>query len=103
MVLPRGGLLPRGDASLRDPGTYGHATTDWDSPCHARDKGCTALSGYRTPLYDSLGADRYRVDANEKLCNSLKGRCAESLWMRFERPANFAHGPSLLPIPSEYA
>ena len=49
-------------------------------------KGRAVLSGYRSPLYDELFAGWHRVDADEKLCNSSKGRRRESLWMNFETP-----------------
>ena len=56
-------------------------------------KGRAVLSGYRSPLYDELFAGWYRVDADEKLCNSSKGKRRESLWMNFESP--------LLPVPAD--
>ena len=49
-------------------------------------KGRAVLSGYRSPLYDELFAGWHRVDADEKLCNSSKGKRRESLWMNFETP-----------------
>ena len=49
-------------------------------------KGRAMLSGYRSPLYDELFADWHRVDADERLCNSSKGKRRESLWMNFETP-----------------
>ena len=47
-------------------------------------EGRAALSGYRSRLYDELFAGWHRVDADEKLCNSSKGKRQESLWMNFE-------------------
>ena len=49
-------------------------------------KGRAVLSGYCSPLYDELFADWHRVDADEKLCNSSKGKRRESLWTNFETP-----------------
>ena len=73
----------RGDASA-----YGHEMTDNDH-CELAAllhgiQGRAVLSGYRSPLYDDLFAGWHRVDADEKLCNSSKGKRQESLWMNFE-------------------
>ncbi len=47
-------------------------------------KGCAAISGYRSELYDSLYADWDRVDAPEKNCHSVRQPRQESLWMNYE-------------------
>lgn len=77
----------RGDASA-----YEHEMTDRDhrelaSLLHGI-QGRAVLSGYRSPLYDDLFVDWRRVDADEKLCNSSKGKRRESLWMNFEPASN---------------
>ena len=74
-------------SSRGDAAAYGHEMTDKDhcelaSLLH-RIEGRAVLSGYRSPLYDHLFADWHRVDADEKLCNSSKGKRQESLWMNF--------------------
>ena len=84
--------------SRGDSAAYGHEMTDQDhrdlaAAMHAI-KGRAVLSGYRTPLYDSLFADWHRIDADEKQCNSSKGKRVESLWMNFDPPASAAHGDS---------
>ncbi len=74
-------------SSRGDAAAYGHEMTDKDhcelaSLLHGI-QGRAVLSGYRSPLYDHLFADWHRVDADEKLCNSSKGKRQESLWMNF--------------------
>ena len=75
-------------ASRGDAAAYGHEMTDADhcdlAALLRRIKGRAVLSGYRTALYDDLFAGWRRVDADEKLCNSSKGKRRESLWMNFE-------------------
>ena len=86
-------------ASRGDTSAYVHEMTDDDH----RDlaallhdiKGRAVLSGYRSRLYAELFADWYRVDADEKLCNSSKGKRQESLWMNFE--PNTTHSTALTP------
>ena len=82
--------------SRGDVEAYGHEMTDHDHRQLAAllhdIKGRAVLSGYRSPLYDELFATWHRVDADEKLCNSSKGKRTESLWMNFE-PA-LLHGDS---------
>ena len=73
----------RGDAAA-----YRHEMTDADhcdlaALLHGI-KGRAALSGYRSPLYDELFSGWHRVDADERLCNSSKGKRRESLWMNFD-------------------
>ena len=86
-------------ASRGDTSAYVHEMTDDDH----RDvaallrgiKGRAVLSGYRSALYAELFADWCRVDADEKLCNSSKGKRQESLWMNFE--PNTTHSTALTP------
>ena len=70
----------RGDASA-----YGAEMSDAD---HARAlhriKGRAAISGYRTPLYDRLFGDWRRVDADPRLCHSVRQPRQESMWMNYE-------------------
>ena len=72
----------RGDAAA-----YGYEMSDDDhrelAALLRHVKGRAVLSGYRSPLYNELFADWHRVDADEKLCNSSKGKRQESLWMNF--------------------
>ena len=49
-----------------------------------RVKGRAAISGYRTPLYDRLFGDWRRVDADPRLCHSVRQPRQESLWMNYE-------------------
>jgi DNA adenine methylase len=73
--------------SRGDVKAYGNEMTDFDhvNLAHALNsiKGRAVLSGYRSGLYDRLFRDWYRVDADEKICNSSKGLRQESLWMNF--------------------
>ena len=86
-------------ASRGDTSAYVHEMTDDDH----RDlaallhdiKGRAVLPGYRSRLYAELFADWYRVDTDEKLCNSSKGKRQESLWMNFE--PNTTHSTALTP------
>ena len=86
-------------ASRGDTSAYVHEMTDADH----RDlaallhdiKGRAVLSGYRSRLYAELFADWCRVDTDEKLCNSSKGKRRESLWMNFE--PNTTHSTALTP------
>ena len=73
----------RGDASA-----YGAEMSDADHADLARAlhriKGRAAISGYRTPLYDQLFGDWRRVDADPRLCHSVRQPRQESLWMNYE-------------------
>ena len=73
----------RGDASA-----YGAEMSDSDHADLARVlhriKGRAAISGYRTPLYDRLFGDWLRVDADPRLCHSVRQPRQESLWMNYE-------------------
>ena len=74
--------------SRGDRTAYGHEMTDADhrdlAAVLGSIKGRAVLSGYRSALYDELFARWHRVDADEKLCNSSKGKRQECLWMNFE-------------------
>ena len=81
--------------SRGDSAAYGHEMTDHDHRQLAallhHIKGRAVLSGYRSRLYDELFSTWHRVDADEKLCNSSKGKRTESLWMNFD-PATLHAG-----------
>lgn len=72
----------RGDASA-----YGHEMTDRDHELLAEllraTKGRVVLSGYKSDLYDRLFSDWNRVDAPERLCNSVRRPRQESAWLNF--------------------
>ena len=74
--------------SRGDRTAYGHEMTDADhrdlAAVLSTIKGRAVLSGYRSALYDELFGRWHRVDADEKLCNSSKGKRQECLWMNFE-------------------
>lgn len=80
--------------SRGDRAAYGHEMTDADhrdlAAVLGSIKGRAVLSGYRSALYDELFAPWYRVDADEKLCNSSKGKRQECLWMNFEPAASLS-------------
>ncbi len=46
-------------------------------------RGRAILSGYRTALYDDLYAKWRRVDAEERICHSVRKPRQESVWMNF--------------------
>ncbi len=72
----------RGDAAA-----YGYEMTDYQhrelAAVLGGIRGRAVLSGYRTDLYDDLFADWRRVDAPERLCNSVRKPRQESLWLNF--------------------
>lgn len=72
----------RGDASA-----YGDEMTDADHIELAerlhRLAGRAAISGYRSPLYDDLFSDWRRIDADPKLCNSVRTERQECLWVNY--------------------
>ena len=82
--------------SRGDSAAYGYEMSDDDHRELARTlrrvKGRAVLSGYRSPLYEDLFGDWRRVDADEKVCNSSKGKRQESLWMNFD-PAPISEPP----------
>ncbi len=75
----------RGDAKA-----YRHEMTDADHRELAgllhKTKGKVALSGYHGDLYDRLYGDWWRVEANPKLCHSVKQERTEILWMNYKPP-----------------
>ncbi len=72
----------RGDASA-----YGHEMTDRDHEMLAEllraTTGRVVLSGYKSALYTRLFSDWNRVDAPERLCNSVRQPRQESAWLNF--------------------
>jgi DNA adenine methylase len=71
-----------------DSKAYGHEMTDHDHRELARSlnrvQGKVALSGYHGPLYDQLYKDWWRVEADPKLCHSVKTERTEVLWLNYE-------------------
>ena len=79
----------RGDASA-----YGAEMTDEDhielAELLLRSDGRFAVSGYRSDLYDDLFSSWRRVDADTKLCHSVRQPRQESMWMNYDdRGARF--------------
>ena len=70
-----------------DVSSYGTEMTDADHVELAallhRVKGRVAISGYRTSLYDDLFGSWRRVDADPKICHSVREPRTESLWMNY--------------------
>ena len=52
-------------------------------------KGKVALSGYHGPLYDELYHNWWRIEADPKLCHSVKKERTEILWLNYD-PAESA-------------
>src|SRR5262249_5820960 len=73
-----------------DTKAYAHEMTDADhrALAHAvhQVEGKVALSGYHGPLYDELYGQWWRVEADPKLCHSVKQERTEVLWMNYEPP-----------------
>ena len=73
----------RGDSSA-----YGVEMTDVDHTDLAESlleiKGRAAISGYRSDLYDDLYRDWRRIDADPKLCNSVRSERQECLWVNYD-------------------
>ncbi len=73
----------RGDASA-----YGAEMTDDDHRELAEllqtIKGRAAVSGYRTKLYDEIFVGWERIDADPRLCHSVRSSRQESLWINYE-------------------
>lgn len=71
-----------------DSKAYRHEMTDQDHRELAEAlhgvKGKVALSGYHGPLYDELYGDWWRVEADPKLCHSVKTERTEILWLNYE-------------------
>lgn len=72
---------------------YSHEMTDSEHRKLARVlnqvNGKVALSGYHGPLYDELYQDWWRVEADPKLCHSVKQERTEILWLNY-KPNNLA-------------
>ena len=75
-------------ASRGDKSAYGFEMTDEEhcelAECLQGIRGRAVVSGYRTDLYDDLFRDWYRVDADERRCNSVGTMRQESAWLNFE-------------------
>jgi len=73
--------------SRSDTKAYGFEMTDTEhfelASMLSQIKGRAVISGYRTKLYDKLYKNWIRIDADEKTCNSSKGKRVESLWLNF--------------------
>ena len=56
-------------------------------------QGRAAISGYRSSLYDDIFADWNRIDADPRLCHSVRTSRQESLWVNYEpcEPEGQAH------------
>lgn len=71
-----------------DSNAYGNEMTDEDHRDLARSLhravGKVAISGYHGPLYDELYKDWYRVEADPRLCHSVKTERTEILWLNYE-------------------
>lgn len=74
-----------------DSNAYGYEMTDSDHRELAKVlsavKGKVALSGYRGPLYDELYNSWWRIEADPKLCHSVKKQRTEVLWLNYD-PTN---------------
>jgi DNA adenine methylase len=73
-----------------DKNAYAYEMTDKDHRKLAEAlhqvKGKVALSGYHGFLYDDLYGDWWRVEADSKLCHSVKQERTEVLWLNYEPP-----------------
>ena len=71
-----------------DSKAYGYEMTNSDHRDLAkalnRIKGKVALSGYHGPLYDELYGDWWRIEADPKLCHSVKQERTEILWLNYD-------------------
>jgi len=73
--------------SRGDTNAYSNEMTDNDH-CELAEvlnavEGRAVVSGYRTPMYDTLFRSWHRIDAPLKTINSSKGERQESLWFNF--------------------
>ena len=82
-------------SSRGDAAAYGFEMTDEEhvelADCLNGIRGRAVVSGYRTELYDRLFAGWYRVDANERRCNSVGTMRQESAWLNFPPPCDGQH------------
>lgn len=78
--------------SRTDIKAYGYEMNDMEhfelASILSQIKGRAVISGYRTKLYDELYKNWIRIDADEKTCNSSKGKRVESLWLNFNVKRN---------------
>jgi len=78
--------------SRTDIKAYGYEMNDMEhfelASILSQIKGRAVISGYRTKLYDELYKNWRRIDADEKTCNSSKGKRVESLWLNFNVKRN---------------
>ena len=91
----RPGLTAYVHSSRGDAAAYGFEMTDEEhvelADCLNGIRGSAVVSGYRTELYGRLFAGWYRVDANERRCNSVGTMRQESAWLNFPRPCDEQH------------
>ena len=70
-----------------DSNAYRYEMTDSDhrdlARVLSRVKGKVALSGYHCPLYDELYSSWWRIEADSKLCHSVKEKRTEILWLNY--------------------
>ncbi|MCY3878975.1 MAG: DNA adenine methylase [Rhodobacteraceae bacterium] len=70
-----------------DSAAYGYEMTDGDHETLAEvlktARGRVVLSGYRTDLYDQHYRHWRRVDAEERICHSVRKPRQESVWLNF--------------------
>ena len=70
-----------------DRKAYAHEMTDRDhrelASALRAVKGKVALSGYHGPLYNELYGDWWRVEADAKMCHSVKQERTEVLWTNY--------------------
>ena len=74
-------------SSRGDTSAYGYEMTDRDHEILGvvlkEVRGRVVLSGYRTDLYDRLYASWRRVDAEKRICHSVRQPRQESVWLNF--------------------
>lgn len=82
-----------------DTKAYGYEMTDADHRNLARTlnriKGKVALSGYHGPLYDELYDHWRRVEADPKVCHSVKQERTEILWLNYDPKESAEAGQQL--------
>ena len=73
--------------SRGDSKAYGYEMTDEQHRTLAEvlhsAQGKVAISGYRCPLMDTLYADWRCIEAQPKMCHSVKKMRAEALWVNY--------------------
>ena len=78
--------------SRGDSTAYGTEMTDTDHIELAETlfdiKGRAAISGYRSELYDALYGGWRRIDADPKLCHSVRSERQECLWVNYDESGN---------------